>query len=48
LRNQRAEAELIKRNALKKQKMDAQATLQNAREGLAQAEAEQRHWGRFA
>nr|CAD2150042.1 unnamed protein product [Meloidogyne enterolobii] len=46
LRNQRAEAELAQQNALKKQKMDAQATLQNARNELAQARSEQLHWER--
>ncbi|CAK5013406.1 unnamed protein product [Meloidogyne enterolobii] len=46
LRNQRAEAELAQQNALKKQKMDAQATLQNARNELAQAKSEQLHWER--
>jgi hypothetical protein len=48
LRNQRAEAEQAKRKALKKQKMDAQAIIQNVREELANAEAEQHHWERFA
>jgi hypothetical protein len=47
LRNQRAEAEQAKRKALKKQKMDAQAIIQNVREELANAEAEQHHWERF-
>ena len=47
LRNQRAEAELAKRNAIKKQKMDAQATLQNTRDELTQALNEQRIWERL-
>jgi hypothetical protein len=47
LRNQRAEAELAKRNAIKKQKMDAQATLQNTRDELAQVLNEQRIWERL-
>ncbi|KAL3079212.1 hypothetical protein niasHT_007300 [Heterodera trifolii] len=42
LRKQRAEAEQAKRNAIKKQKMTARATLQSAREEKASAEAEER------
>uniref|UniRef100_A0A915EHI5 BZIP domain-containing protein n=1 Tax=Ditylenchus dipsaci TaxID=166011 RepID=A0A915EHI5_9BILA len=40
LRKQRAEDELARRNALKKQKKDAKATLQNARDGLRISESE--------
>lgn len=40
LRKQRAEGEIAKRNALKKQKKDAQATLYNARESMRACEVE--------